>query len=330
MKKKILIKSDGVNWVLSQIKNELKDVFNNSNLLLINFNLFNFFLSREIIFLSKYDFLKYPSFVFSKIYICIFHIENDQILMNKIIKKLKKNQSKVSIIVSNQGVYNLLCRYNINSKQIILIPISFQKKYFYKIPDAKINKLKIKLKIKKNVKLIGSFQKDGNGWGIGATPKKIKDPDTFIRSVIKLNQKNKIKIILSGPSRGYVINKLSKHEIDFIYFKNIKFKNMNLLYNLIDFYVIPSLEEGGPRSVLESMATGTPVISTNVGQANDIIIDEYNGYLVNKGDDHEIYLRASELIDNVKLYKKISDASFKTSQQLDYDSLKSKWLNLLL
>jgi glycosyltransferase involved in cell wall biosynthesis len=46
------------------------------------------------------------------------------------------------------------------------------------------------------------------------------------------------------------------------------------------FYVLPSYREGLPRTVLEAMATGRPVITTNVPGCRETVIDRVNGFLV--------------------------------------------------
>ena len=50
-------------------------------------------------------------------------------------------------------------------------------------------------------------------------------------------------------------------------------------YYALDLYLVTSREEGGPMGLLESMASGIPVVSTNVGMAKDLIEDEVNGYI---------------------------------------------------
>ncbi|MFW6008659.1 MAG: glycosyltransferase family 4 protein, partial [archaeon] len=47
-----------------------------------------------------------------------------------------------------------------------------------------------------------------------------------------------------------------------------------------DVFVLPSKGEGIPVSVRESMAMGVPVIATNVGGISDIVINSYNGILI--------------------------------------------------
>jgi len=47
-----------------------------------------------------------------------------------------------------------------------------------------------------------------------------------------------------------------------------------------DLLILPSFEEGISNSVLESMALGIPVISTNCGGMNEVIEDGVNGFIV--------------------------------------------------
>jgi len=49
-------------------------------------------------------------------------------------------------------------------------------------------------------------------------------------------------------------------------------------------YVLPSYHEGLPRSILEAMAVGRPIITTNVPGCRETVIDGVNGWLVPKGD----------------------------------------------
>lgn len=50
---------------------------------------------------------------------------------------------------------------------------------------------------------------------------------------------------------------------------NISKERLNILYNAADVLLVTSREEGGPTVTLEALATGTPVISTNMGFARD-------------------------------------------------------------
>ena len=106
--------------------------------------------------------------------------------------------------------------------------------------------------------------------------------------------KEKVLLILAGPRRHYIINECGKNNIPYIFIgdfrkiKNkkddvytniLKAKKMNLLYNLIDCYLVTSKSEGGPKGVVESIMSGSLVLSTDVGWAKEylhpnLIIDE--------------------------------------------------------
>ena len=45
-------------------------------------------------------------------------------------------------------------------------------------------------------------------------------------------------------------------------------------------YVLPSYREGTPRTVLEAMAIGRPIITTDTPGCLETVVDGYNGYLV--------------------------------------------------
>jgi glycosyltransferase involved in cell wall biosynthesis len=51
-----------------------------------------------------------------------------------------------------------------------------------------------------------------------------------------------------------------------------------------DAYVLPSLTEGLPLSLLEALAAGNPIVCTRVGGNPEIVEDGVNGYLVPPGD----------------------------------------------
>ena len=46
------------------------------------------------------------------------------------------------------------------------------------------------------------------------------------------------------------------------------FKTMNELYNCLDFYIVSSRIEGGPRAINECSLCKTPIFSTDVGISN--------------------------------------------------------------
>jgi glycosyltransferase involved in cell wall biosynthesis len=56
------------------------------------------------------------------------------------------------------------------------------------------------------------------------------------------------------------------------------------IYSLADVYVIPTIEDNLPNTVIEALACGLPVVGFKTGGVPDMIVHKHNGYLVAQGD----------------------------------------------
>ena len=65
---------------------------------------------------------------------------------------------------------------------------------------------------------------------------------------------------------------------------SVPHKETYLWYNAADVYCLPSLWEGCPNVIIESLACGTPVVSTKVGGIPDLVPANDYGFLVHAGD----------------------------------------------
>jgi glycosyltransferase involved in cell wall biosynthesis len=61
-------------------------------------------------------------------------------------------------------------------------------------------------------------------------------------------------------------------------------EKIRLAYSAADLFIIPSLEDNLPNTVLESLSCGTPVIGSRVGGIPDVVQDGVNGRLVPPDD----------------------------------------------
>ena len=76
-------------------------------------------------------------------------------------------------------------------------------------------------------------------------------------------------------------------------------------------YVLPSYREGTPRSVLEAMSMGRPIITTDAPGCRETIVDGTSGYLVPVRDTQALTERMRELISNKALRAKMGQESYK-------------------
>ena len=229
---------------------------------------------------------------------------------------VKLNQKNIHLIrVTNSFFKSYLIKKGIKKEKIFQIPIAVDTKKFKYQKNKEL--LRKKFNLPQDKILIGSFHKDGEGWGNGEKPKMIKGPDIFIKTLISLSSKigkEKLHIVLTSPARGYIKRKLKQQKISYTHYYPVEKKNIPLLFNCLDFYLITSRDEGGPRGIFEAMACGVPVISTNVGHAHDHIKNNYNGFKSQINDYNSMSKNIIRLIKNPKLKKKIIQNSIKTAK----------------
>ena len=157
----------------------------------------------------------------------------------------------------------------LTNKPIVSIPFWVNQEIWKDIYEKDILREKYKLDL--DSYLIGSFQRDTEGKDL-ISPKLSKGPDQFIKIIKEYKEKNKkIGVILAGKRRNFIIENLERLDIPFNYFEMVDFKELNELYNCLDLYIVSSRYEGGPQAVMECAITRTPIISTDVGVASEIL-----------------------------------------------------------
>jgi glycosyltransferase involved in cell wall biosynthesis len=157
----------------------------------------------------------------------------------------------------------------LTNKKITSIPFWVDNKIFFNITDK--SELRRKYGFKQDDYVVGSFQRDTEGHDL-KSPKLIKGPDILFNLICKLNNKNKnLKVLLAGKRRQYIINKLNQEGIPFQYFEMADINQINELYNILDLYLVTSRLEGGPQAILEAAISKTPILSTDVGVASEIL-----------------------------------------------------------
>ncbi|NRP53641.1 MULTISPECIES: glycosyltransferase family 4 protein [unclassified Marinobacterium] len=69
-----------------------------------------------------------------------------------------------------------------------------------------------------------------------------------------------------------------------------------------DVFVLPSYREGTPRSTLEALASGLPIVTTDVPGCRETVIDGYNGFLVEPYSHEALASKILELHQNPNLF----------------------------
>ena len=221
---------------------------------------------------------------------------------------------------------NTLINLGVKPEKIVVVPLGVDLSLFKPVSVEEKQKMKEILGIPLDKIIIGSFQKDGVGWGEGLEPKLIKGPDIFVKVVEQLAKKYPIYVLLVGPARGYVKNELQKRNIPFKsigYLKN--FRDVAKYYHVLDLYSITSRIEGGPKAILEAWASGVPVVSTKVGMVEGIS-NNYDDIILAETEDINQFIKNSkQIIEDKKLRGKLIENGLRTVQNYDWGKITERY-----
>jgi glycosyltransferase involved in cell wall biosynthesis len=152
--------------------------------------------------------------------------------------------------------------------------------------------------------------------------------DLLIRSMMVLSKKPQykhIKLLLIGGADPAHPSGLTKKESDF-YKKNKQIINVgftaevNKYLAITDLFVFPSVKEGMPVCIMEALAMGVPVVTSNSRGCNDLIENNFNGILLSEDPTvEEITTAVLDLYDNREFLKTLSLNTLSKRNELNRD-----------
>lgn len=106
-------------------------------------------------------------------------------------------------------------------------------------------------------------------------------------------------------------------------------EKMNEIYKKTDISLIPTIySEGTSLSCLEAMATENIVISTRIGGLCDLIIDNYNGYLIEPTEE-DLYNKLKYVLDNYDKQEIIKKRARESAETFNKNNWAQKWKNVI-
>jgi glycosyltransferase involved in cell wall biosynthesis len=206
-------------------------------------------------------------------------------------------------------------------KKFFLQKINIKKKKYSTIYyGVNLSKFK-KFNRKESVHLKKKLNIDNKTFILGCVARHVeqKSLDIVIKSFylfVKENPKIKAKLIMIG--KGHLENDLKQLSKNLNVFNKIIWirntDNIHSYFNIFDILCLSSKYEGLGLVLLESLASGVPVLATRSGAIPEIVKNKINGHLVKHGD-----------IDNFS--KRITD-TLKLSTKIKFKKNLSKMKNL--
>lgn len=244
------------------------------------------------------------------------------------IRKLPESIDRVSKFVTSSTIAkkNLMC-WGVPESKLAVIPLGVDLRRFHPSDGVQKHELRRRFGIPNDTICIGSFQKDGIGKEGGFEPKLVKGPDVLLDSLKILADKYNLFVLLTGPARGYVQQGLDNLKIPYRHTYLRNYEDIVSYYHCLDLYLVTSRDEGGPKAILESMATGVPIISTRVGMADDLIVHGENGLLAEIEDANGIAKAASFLIDREAVREQFIDNGLTTALAHDWSNVAMQYYN---
>ncbi len=253
--------------------------------------------------------------------------QNQDIIFRKNLPSILDKAQGI-IAVSKSTSKDLQQIFNINSKKIKVIYHGVDKRFFKKNTLSKIKQVQSKYKIKKD------YLFSLSNFGLRKNITRIIFAYERLRKKME-TEKGKVfpeyQLVLAGSNKNFDFKKikqivsLSKYKEDIIFPGYIEASDLNALFEGASLFMFPSLYEGFGFPVIEAMAKGLPVITSNTSSMKEIagqsavIVDPYNV--------SEITTAAYNLLTNKKLYDIFKDKGKLLAGKFKWDKCARETLN---
>lgn len=242
---------------------------------------------------------------------------------------LRRSPERIERIqVTHEEMHELVLSAGVPAERVFRIPIGIDLEHFPLGDEASRVRARASLGLPGDAFAVGSFQKDGVGWDEGLEPKRVKGPDVLVGALSALRAKApELHVLLTGPARGYVRRELDRLGIPYVHARPASRAELAEAYHALDVYLVASRQEGGPKAILESMATGAPLVTTRVGQAQELVRDGGNGWLVDVEDAEALADRALRVREGAGTAVRASGRE--TAEAHANERLDDRWAALL-
>jgi len=151
---------------------------------------------------------------------------------------------------------------------------------------------------------------------------KNKNHEIALKAVAKLKNKNFVYLICGQGNLLKYLKLLSKKlgisdNVIFLGYRSDIFE----IYKIADIFLFPSFREGLPVAVMEAMATGLPIVCSDIRGNIDLVCDGQNGYLVDCHDVEGFAEKINYLLHRQDVRKQLAINGIKKIQAYSLQSV---------
>jgi glycosyltransferase involved in cell wall biosynthesis len=244
---------------------------------------------------------------------------------------LQRHAGRVERVqVTHAEMHDLVVGAGVDAGRVFRIPIGVDLERFPLGDDAARSAARERLDVPASAFVVGSFVKDGVGLGEGAEPKPVKGPDALVATLAQVRDgAPELYVLLTGPARGYVRGGLERLGIPYRHVQLDSRDELAGAYHALDVHLVASRQEGGPKSVLESLAAGVPLVTTRVGQVEEVATAGEDALVADVDDVDALAADVLRVRDDSALRGRLRAAGRVTAERYADERLDGRWAELL-
>jgi len=165
---------------------------------------------------------------------------------------------------------------------------------------------------------------------------KIYNPQMAVRVLAELLKKYPTaKLCMVGPDKDGSLQECKQLSFSLKVSESIEFKGLmpkvtwHKLSEKFDFFINTTTLDNTPVSVMEAMALGLPVVSTNVGGIPFLIEDKVTGILVPSNDVRAMANVIVKHLENQNVLNNIVQNARQKVEEFDWEIVKNQWKAIL-
>lgn len=142
----------------------------------------------------------------------------------------------------------------------------------------------------------------------------------FLKALAMIKREIKdLKVVFAGGGDEAYMKELKefveKKDLTVVFAGNVPYEKMPDLYSTAFIVTLVSFEEATPMAIAEAMATGTPILASNVGGVPYMIKNGKNGLMVDPNDPRDIAEKLLILIEDENLRKRLGENAKKEAER---------------